>query len=119
ASALERVGIIGRDVITSAQAQLATFDLQSESIEALTPALLDYIAAEKGANATRQDAQALANGMAQALQGNFASLTRTGFVLDETTKQLISNGTESERVAALVSVLNSTYKDYNKTLGDS
>jgi hypothetical protein len=58
----------------------------------------------------------MTNGLAQALNGNFASLTRTGFVLDETTKNLIKNGTEAERAAALVTVLNSTYKDFNQNL---
>jgi hypothetical protein len=61
----------------------------------------------------------MTNGLAQALNGNFTSLTRTGFVLDETTKNLIQNGTEAERAAALVAVLNSTYKDFNKNLRDT
>jgi len=54
--------------------------------------------------------------LAQALNGNFASLTRTGFVLDEYTKKTIKEGTETERAAALVKVLNSTYKDFNANL---
>jgi hypothetical protein len=58
----------------------------------------------------------MTNGLAQALNGNFASLTRVGFVLDENTKKQIANGTEAERANALVKVLNSTYKDFNKNL---
>jgi hypothetical protein len=58
----------------------------------------------------------MTNGLAQALNGNFASLTKVGFVLDETTKKTIKNGTEAERAAALVAVLDSTYKDFNKNL---
>jgi hypothetical protein len=58
----------------------------------------------------------MTNGLAQALNGNFASLTRTGFVLDEFTKKTIKEGTETERAAALVKVLNSTYKDFNARL---
>jgi hypothetical protein len=45
-----------------------------------------------------------------------ASLTKTGFVLDDFTKKTIKEGTETERAAALVKVLNSTYKDFNKNL---
>lgn len=119
ANALEQVGVISKDVTIAAQAQLATFDLSTDSIKRLTPSILDYIAAEKGANATKEDAKALTNGLAQALQGNYASLTKTGFVLDEATKKTISNGTQTERTQALVEVLDSTYKDYNKTLGDT
>lgn len=113
ADALEKVGVIAADSIVQAQAQLATFDLEAESIERLTPAILDYVVAEKGASASTDDLRSLTNGLAQALQGNFASLTKTGFVLDEATKELIANGTEAERTAALVSVLDSTYKGFN------
>jgi hypothetical protein len=61
----------------------------------------------------------MTNGLAQALNGNFASLTRVGFVLDENTKKQIKSGTETERANALVKVLNSTYKDFNKNLRDT
>jgi hypothetical protein len=119
ADALERVGVVSGGNIKVAQAQLATFDLQASTIQKLTPAILDYVTAEKGATASASDFKSMTNGLAQALQGNFASLTRTGFVLDEATKNLIKNGTESERATALVKVLNSTYKDFNKTLRDT
>jgi hypothetical protein len=40
-------------------------------------------------------------------------------VLDDNTKKQIANGTEAERANALVQVLNSTYKDFNKNLRDT
>jgi hypothetical protein len=116
AKALENLGVVSAGAITVTQSQLATFDLQAETIERLTPAILDYVTAEKGATASADEFKQMTNGLAQALQGNFASLTKTGFVLDETTKNLIKNGTEAERSAALVEVLNSTYKGFNETL---
>jgi len=115
ANALEKVGVIQADSIVQAQAQLATFDLEASSIERLTPAILDYVVAEKGASATTDDLKQLTNGLAQALNGNFTSLTKTGFVLDDATKALIKNGTETQRTEALVKVLNSTYKGFNET----
>jgi hypothetical protein len=116
ADALQRLGVVSGGNIKVVQAQLATFDLSFDSIKRLTPAILDYVTAEKGASASADDFKSATNGLAQALNGNFASLTATGFVLDDTTKELIKNGTESERSAALVGVLNSTYKDFNSTL---
>ena len=114
AEALEKVGVASAGNITTLQAQLATFDLSADTIATLTPAITDYVIAEKGATAGAADFQSAANGLAQALQGNFASLTRTGFVLDDTTKDLITNGTEAERAAALVEVLASTYDGFNE-----
>jgi hypothetical protein len=119
AAALEKVGVVSGGNVTQVQSQLATFDLQIATIKALTPAILDYVVAEKGAAASASDFKSMTNGLAQALNGNFTSLTRTGFVLDDVTKDLIKNGTEAERAAALVTVLNSTYKDFNKNLRDT
>jgi hypothetical protein len=119
AKALENLGVVSAKNVTVTQSQLATFDLQAETIERLTPAILDYVTAEKGAAASADDFKSMTNGLAQALQGNFASLTKTGFVLDETTKNLIKNGTEAQRSAALVDVLNSTYQGFNATLRDT
>lgn len=119
ARALEKVGVVSEDVAMVAQGQLATFDLQVDTIKALTPAILDYAVAEKGVAVSTAEVQAMTNGLAQALQGNFASLTKTGFVLDEHTKKMIAEGTETERVTALVSVLDSTYKDHNKTMRET
>jgi hypothetical protein len=114
AAALEKVGVASGSNITVLQAQLATFDLSAKAIETLTPAVLDYVIAEKGATAVAGDFQAAANGLASALQGNFGALSRVGFVLDDTTKEMIKNGTEAQRVAALVEVLGSTYDGFNE-----
>jgi uncharacterized membrane protein YgcG len=113
AEALEKVGVASASNITVAQSQLATFDLQFETIQRLTPAIADYVIAEKGATATSEDFKGMTNALAQALQGNFGALTKSGFVLDETTKEMIKNGTEAERSAALVEVLGSTYEGFN------
>lgn len=116
AQALEKVGVVSADNITVAQSQLATFDLSAAAIGKLTPAILNYVTAEKGAAASAEEYKQMTNGLAQALQGNFASLTRTGFVLDEATKKQIAHGSEMERAEALVKVLNSTYEGFNENL---
>jgi hypothetical protein len=114
AEALERVGVVSADVTKVAQGTFATFDLEADSIRQLTPAFLDMVVSERGVNATTEDMISFANGLGQALQGNFQSLTQRGFILDENTKAMIENGTETERVAALVNVLNSTYEGMNE-----
>jgi len=116
AEALEKVGVVTGGNITQTQSQLATFNLQTDTIKALTPAILDYVTAEKGATASADEFKQMTNGLAQALNGNFGSLTRVGFVIDENTKKTISSGTESQRAAAIVEVLNSTYKGFNAEL---
>ena len=119
AEALQKVGVVSAGTTSVVQSQLATFDLSVNTIRQLTPAILDYVTAEKGATASSEEFKSMTNGLAQALQGNFASLTKSGFVLDANTKELIKSGTESQRTAALVGVLNSTYEGFNKTLRDT
>jgi uncharacterized protein YukE/phosphotransferase system IIB component len=119
AKALENLTVVTESNITTVQSQLATFDLHGSTIAQLTPAILDYVVAEKGAAASADQYRQMTNGLAQALNGQFASLTAVGFVLDDETKKMIKSGTESERAAAIVSVLNSTYKDFAKTAGET
>jgi hypothetical protein len=119
ADALQAIGVVNKENITQTQSQLATFNLQIDTIKALTPAILDYVTAEKGAAASASEFKSMTNGLAQALNGNFASLTKVGFVLDDVTKKTIKEGTETERAAALVKVLDSTYKDFNKNLANT
>jgi hypothetical protein len=119
AKALEKLGVVTAGNITQTQSQLATFNLQTSTIEKLTPAILDYVTAEKGATASTEQFKQMTNGLAQALNGNFSSLTRVGFVIDENTKKQIKSGNESERAQAIVDVLNSTYKDFNKNLRET
>jgi hypothetical protein len=115
-AALEKLGVVTGGSITQVQSQLATFNLQTDTIKKLTPAILDYVTAEKGATASAAEFKSMTNGLAQALNGNFASLTRVGFVIDEVTRNTIKNGTEAERTAAIVEVLDSTYKGFNESL---
>jgi len=119
AAALQNIGVVNKENITQTQSQLATFNLQIDTIKQLTPAILDYVTAEKGAAASADQFKSMTNGLAQALNGNFSSLTKVGFVLDEQTKKTIKSGTETQRAAALVKVLNSTYKDFNKNLANT
>jgi hypothetical protein len=119
AAALEKVGVVSKSNIIVAQSQLATFDLAGETIATLTPAILDYVTAEKGAAAGADEFKGMTTGLAQALQGNFGSLTRVGFRLTEVQKKMISTGTETERAAAIVELLDGTYKGFNESLRDS
>lgn len=112
AEALEKSTVAGYDMIATTQSQLATFNLQASTIERLTPAILDYVVAEKWATASAEDYRAMTNWLAQALNGNFASLTKSWFVLDEHTRNLIKNWTEAEKANAIYEVLSWTYKGF-------
>lgn len=117
AKALERSTGVSKQNITTVQSQLATFDLHGGTIAKLTPAILDYVVAEKGANASASEYRQMTNGLAQALNGQFASLTATGFVLSDYDKKMVKSGTETQKAEAITRILNSTYRGFAATAG--
>ena len=119
AAALEKVGVVSKENVTITQAQLATFDLQGSTIAKLTPAILDYVTAEKGATATGDQFMTMTNSLSKALNGQFGALSQVGFNLTDQQKKLISTGTESERAAALVDILSGTYGGFNEALAQT
>jgi hypothetical protein len=119
ASELQKIGVVGDDVTMSLQAQLGTFQLNTETIKKMTPAILDMVVAEKGVNATTEDMISFGNAFGMAMEGNYAALTRRGFKIDENTKQIIAHGTETEKAAAIVQYLESVYKGTNAAMQET
>ena len=119
AKALEMMTVVSEGNIAVVQSQLATFDLHGSTIAKLTPAILDYVVAERGATASADTFRSYTNGLAQALNGQFGSLSRVGFVLSDYDKKMIKTGTETERAEAIVRILNTTYKDFASVNGSA
>lgn len=113
AEALERIGVVDKEVIMQGQAKLATFDLTSDAIQKLTPQLLDMAVAEYGVAVTSEQVANLANGMGKALQGNTELLSKMGFKLTDSEKQLLETGNETQRLATMNQILGRTYDDVN------
>ncbi len=119
ASALQSVGVVGDEVTIALQAQLATFELNTDTIKKMTPAILDMIVAEEGVNATTEDMISFGNAFGMAMEGNYASLTRRGFKIDENTKKIIELGTEEQKATAITEYLNSVYEGTNKAMRET
>ena len=119
ASALQEVGVVSDDVAVALQGQLATFELSTETIRKMTPAILDMVVAEKGINATTQDMIEFGNAFGMSLEGNYGALTRRGFKLDEATKKIIELGTEEEKATAITKYLTDTYGGLNAQMAET
>jgi hypothetical protein len=116
ASALEKLGVVDKQVIGSAQAKLATFDLSISAIKELTPALLDMAVAEYGVSVSSEQVTNLANGFGKALQGNTELLTKQGFKLSDYEIELLKNGDETQRLATMNEILGRTYGGVNEEM---
>lgn len=87
ATALQKVTGYGDEEIVSAQAMLATFQLNERQIAAITPRLLDMAAATEKATGQKQDLQAIAIALGKGFTGMAGSLSRYGVVLSDETKK--------------------------------
>lgn len=116
AAQLQSVGVIEDDVIKAGMSQLATFNLQSKTIETLTPKITDMVAQLKGHNATAEDMVGINNLVGKVMTGNVSALSRYGVTLSDNQKKLLENGNETQRAAVLTEVLSQNYGKVNEAL---
>lgn len=118
-ASLQKVGVVEGDAITAGQAQLGTFNLQSDAVAKLTPALADLAANQTGAATSAQDMAGYANLVGKAMTGNAGALTKVGVTLTDTQKAMIENGTEMEKASAIADALSANYGGLNERLGQT
>lgn len=114
ATALQKIGVVGDEVTMSGQSQLATFALQTETIEELTPALLDMAVSVKGVNVTQEDMMTISNLLGKVMTGQVGALSRYGVSLTDTQKELLKSGNEMEKAAVLAEVLKGNFGGLNE-----
>lgn len=115
-AAQQELGVIGDEVQLSGAQQMATFLKQKESLDTLIPAMNNLVAQQNGLNATTQDAVSIGNMMGKAMQGQTEVLQRVGITFDETQKQVLQYGTETERAAMLAEVITANVGNMNTEL---
>lgn len=119
ASELQELGVIGDEVTIAGQAQLATFQLQPETMKTLSVGMLDMIAKNKGFEASQGDAVTTANLLGKVMSGQVGALGRYGVSFSETQEKVLKFGTEQQRAAMLAEVLQENYGGANKALAET
>lgn len=109
AKELQGITSIGDEATLQGMSQLGTFQLQTDTIKTLTPALQDLAVAQFGTAVSGDQMQQMANLMGKVMAGNVSSLSRYGVIMDDTQKNILKTGTESERAAMLVEVLGQNF----------
>lgn len=119
ASAQQLVTTYGDEVLIVGQSQLLSFGIQTKSVEKLTRSLTDLLAANKGINATQEDAIQAANTFGKALNGQVGDLSRIGILLNDEQAQLLKTGDEMTRVNALIDIMNQNYGGLAESLAQT
>lgn len=119
ASQLQKVGVIGDEVGMAGMAQLATFNLTSDSIKTLSDGMYNLAVNQKGVNATQEDMMGYANMIGKAMQGQATALTRVGVTMTDAQAKIIETGTEMERASVISDVLKANYGELNKEIANT
>lgn len=105
----QRITTIDDEATKRGMGQLATFQLQVQSIRKLTPALQDLAVGQYGANVSADQMQQTANLLGKVFTGQTGALRRLGITFDKHQERLLRTGTESQRVATLQAVIAQNY----------
>lgn len=116
ASALQKQGVVGDEVMLSGAQQLATFAKTSDTVNELLPAMSNLLVQQKGLNGTQQDATQIANLMGKVLNGQTGALKRVGISFTEEQEAILKNGNEQERAAMLAKVVTENVGEMNKAM---
>lgn len=116
---LGQTGVISGGTLKAAQAQLGTFALTADQVKALTPALADMIANNKGYNATAQDGVQIANLLGKVMTGSATALSKYGVTMTDAQKKVLQEGSASEKAAMAAQVLEANFGGINKALAQT
>ena len=119
AGQLQKVGVIGDEVGIRGMAQLATFNLQSDSIETLSKGMYDLAVNQYGVNVSGEQMQGIANVIGKAMEGNAGALTRYGVTMTDAEKKQLKFGNQAERSAVIAKVLENNVGGINEAMANT
>jgi len=114
----KKTGLDG-DALAMGAAQLATFGLQVDTVQALTKSVADLTINNAGLTASSDDYISSANLVQKALRGEFGQLEKMGIRFTETQQSIINFGTESEAAAAIIEGFNQNLRETSDTIDGS
>ena len=119
ASDIQRTGVIGDEVLLSGMQQLATFQLDDNTISTLSTGMADLLAQTKGLNASQSDAVSVANMIGKVMSGSTSALSRIGITFTDEQAKLLKSGDAMKRAATLAEVLQQNVGGVNKALAQT
>ena len=116
ATAQQKLGIYGDELILQGAQELASFVSNKQAIETLIPAMNNLIAQQYGYSASGMDFQHTADMMGKVLSGQTGALSRMGYVFSEEEKQMLKTGDEMQRASVLAKIITDNVGEMNQAL---
>ena len=114
-----KVGVISAGTIRAGYQELNKWNVPVDKVDGLSEALTNLVAGKFGINATAEDAQIASQAIGRAFNGDVAGLNKMKIPLTEAQKEIIKNGTEAERLAAINEVVNGKFSKQNEILANT
>jgi len=105
----QKVSVIGDEVNIMGASQLATFQVTTEQLKKLIPALDDLAVGTYGTSVSQEQMIQSANMLGKVLTGQVGALTRVGISLSDYQKELIATGDLNTKVNTIVEVIRQNY----------
>lgn len=118
-AAQQEQGIIGDEVQMAGAKAIASNLKEADSLEKLIPIMNDAIALKYGYNATEENAAAVGLAFQKALSGNVKGLEKYGIVLTDSEKEIMKNGTETQKIAVLQDAWTRSIKGTNAEMANT
>jgi hypothetical protein len=115
-AAQQELGVVGDEVQLAGAQELSTYLEQRESLEQLIPVMNDMIAQQYGMEASGESAAQIATMLGKVMQGQTAALSRYGYTFTEVQEEILKTGTEAERAAVLMDVIEESVGGVNEAL---
>ena len=119
ADAQQQLGVIDNDAQIAGAQELATYLELSSSLEALIPVMNDMAAQQYGFNVTAEQTTTIATMLGKVMNGQVGALSRYGYSFNEAQAQILKFGTEAERAAVLVQVVEQAVGGMNQALANT
>ncbi len=120
ATQLQKIGVVGDEVVIAGQSQLASFTKNHKVVDMLSGDLADLAVAQYGVNVSQDQAIQTANLMGKALSGQLGALTRTGILVSDEFKTAFEEANdEQERAVILSQIIQDNYGGVNEAMRDT
>lgn len=120
AGEMQKVGVVGDEVVIAGQSQLASFTKSSEVVAELSDDLADLAVAQYGVNVSQDQAIQTGNLLGKALQGQLGALTRTGILVNDEFKAAFeAANSEQERAVIISQIVQDNYGGLNAAMRET
>lgn len=116
---LSKETTIGATAQKNGASQLASFQMSADSVQTLLPQLNNLAVAQYGVNVNSDQMIQSANLLGKAWSGQTGALSRAGIVMTQDQAKILKTGTDAQKTAALVDILNANFGDLAKEMANT